>query len=170
MGSEYLFEGLIPERIGIAIGAIAQCWGALAHAVIYANMRKQFDKMILLFQGVGFLLTDLWARTTNITLGLLKFAESYDEKMEKFGGDIPRNINQAMVASASQFKYHCTSLAKDVCYECANVMGGAGLCDNTLMHDYLNMSRIQEIVGGSRQIQSYIMSMALRQIYKMSVM
>jgi alkylation response protein AidB-like acyl-CoA dehydrogenase len=47
-------------------------------------------------------------------------------------------------------------------------MGGAGLCDNTLMHDYLNISRIQEIVGGSRQIQQYIMSMALRQLYKMS--
>ncbi|MHA1488671.1 MAG: acyl-CoA dehydrogenase family protein [Promethearchaeota archaeon] len=169
-GREHLFEGLIPERIGIAIGAIAQCWGALSHAVIYANMRKQFDKMILLFQGVGFLLTDLWARTTNLTLGLLKFAESYDEKMEKFGGVLPRNINQAMVASASQLKYHCTSIAKDVCYECANVMGGAGLCDNTLTHDYMNMSRIQEIVGGSRQIQQYIMSMALRQIYKMSVM
>jgi alkylation response protein AidB-like acyl-CoA dehydrogenase len=170
-GREHLFEGLVPERIGIACGAIAQCWGALEFAVIYANLRKQFDQEILKFQGVGFLLTDLWARTTNVTLGLLKFAESYDEKVEKFGGEdkIPRNIKQAMVASASQFKYHTTSLAKDVCYECANVMGGAGLSDNTLTHDYLNISRIQEIVGGSRQIQQYIMSMALRTLFKMSV-
>ena len=30
------------------------------------------------------------------------------------------------------------------------------------------MTVIQEIVGGSRQIQQYILSMALRQIYKMS--
>jgi alkylation response protein AidB-like acyl-CoA dehydrogenase len=66
-------------------------------------------------------------------------------------------------------KYQATMLSKEVCYECANVMGGAGLCDNTLMHDYLNISRIQEIVGGSRQIQQYIMSMALRTLYKMSV-
>jgi len=48
-------------------------------------------------------------------------------------------------------------------------MGGAGLCDNTLMHDLLNISRIQEIVGGSRQIQQYIMSLSLRTLYKMSV-
>jgi len=47
-------------------------------------------------------------------------------------------------------------------------MGGAGLCDNTLMQDLVNMSRIAEIVGGSRQIQNYVMSMALRQLYKMS--
>ena len=47
-------------------------------------------------------------------------------------------------------------------------MGGAGLSDNTLMQDLLNISRIQEIVGGSRQIQLYILSMAMRQLYKMT--
>jgi isovaleryl-CoA dehydrogenase len=166
-GREHLFEGLVPERIGIACGSISQCWGALSHATIYANMRKQFDQEILKFQGVGFLLTDLWARATNITLGLLKFCEAYDEKMEKFEGKIPGNISRAMVASASQFKYHCTLLSKEICYEAANLMGGAGLSDNTMMQDYVNISRIQEILGGSRQIQQYIMSMALRQLFKM---
>jgi len=166
-GREHLFEGLIPERIGIAYGAISQCWGAVSHAAIYANMRKQFNQEVLKFQGVGFLLTDLWAKTTNLTLGLLKFCEEYDKKMEKFEHNIPANISRAMVASASQLKYHCTNLSKEVCYEAANLMGGAGLSDNTLMHDYVNISRIQEIVGGSRQIQQYIMSMALRQLFKM---
>jgi len=74
-----------------------------------------------------------------------------------------------MVASASQLKYHAAKMSRKVCYECANLMGGAGLCDNTLMHDYLNISRIQEIVGGSRQIQQYIMSLSLRTLFKMSV-
>ena len=73
-----------------------------------------------------------------------------------------------MVASASQFKYQATNLAAEVCYEAANLMGGAGLSDNTLMHDLVNISRIQVIVGGSRQIQQYVMSMALRQVYKMA--
>ncbi|MFX1538686.1 MAG: acyl-CoA dehydrogenase family protein [Promethearchaeota archaeon] len=168
-GREHLFEGLVPERISIAIMGISECWGALAHAIIYANIRKQFNQEILKFQGVGFLLADLWARTTNLTLGLLKFCEAFDEKYEKFGGEIPKNISQAMVASASQFKYQCSKLSKKVCYESANNMGGAGLCDNTLMHDYMNISRIQEIVGGSRQIQQYIMSLSLRTLFKMSV-
>jgi alkylation response protein AidB-like acyl-CoA dehydrogenase len=167
-GREHLFEGLVPERIGIAIDCIAQSWNAVAHAAIYANNRQQFNQMILKFQGVGFLLTDLWARLTNVTLGLLMFCKNYDSKMEKFGGKLPRNISQALVASASQFKYHAAKLAKEICYEAANLMGGAGLCDNTLMQDLLSMSRIAEIVGGSRQIQQYIMSMAMRQLYKMS--
>jgi butyryl-CoA dehydrogenase len=166
-GREHLFEGLVPERIGIAAMGVAECWGALSFAAIYANMRKQFDQEILKFQGVGFLLSELWAKTTNLTWGIMKFVESYDEKMEKFGGKLPANISQALVASASQFKFHCTALTREVSYECANLMGGAGLCDNTLMHDYLSISRIQEIVGGSRQIQQYIMSMALRQLFKM---
>ncbi|MFX0056854.1 MAG: acyl-CoA dehydrogenase family protein [Candidatus Hodarchaeota archaeon] len=167
-GREHLFEGLVPERIGIALDSTSQCWNAIAHAAIYANNRKQFDQEILKFQGVGFLLTDLWARLTNVTLGLLRFCEAYDEKIEKFGGELPKNISQAMVASASMFKYHCTALSKEICYEAANLMGGAGLSDNTLMHDLLNISRIQEIVGGSRQIQQYIMSMAMRTLYKMT--
>jgi alkylation response protein AidB-like acyl-CoA dehydrogenase len=167
-GREHLFEGLVPERIGIALDANSQCWNALAHASIYVNNRKQFDQEILKFQGVGFTLTDMWARLTNVTLGLLRFCEKYDLLVEKFGGEIPKNISQAMVASASQFKYHNTALSKEICYECANLMGGAGLCDNTLMHDLVNISRIQEIVGGSRQIQLYILSMAMRTLYKMS--
>lgn len=167
-GREHLFEGLVPERIGIALDAISQAWNSLAHASIYSNLRKQFDQEILKFQGVGFTLTDMWARVMNVTQGLLRFCEKYDEIEEKFGGEIPKNISQAMVAAASQFKYHTTALSMEVCYECANLMGGAGLSDNTLMHDLVNISRIQEIVGGSRQIQLYILSMAMRQLYKMS--
>jgi len=167
-GREHLFEGLVPERIGIALDATSQCWNAIAHAAIYVNNRKQFNQMILKFQGVGFLLTDLWARLSNVTQGLLRFCEQYDAKVEHFGGELPKNLAQAMVAGASQYKYHTCALSREICYEAANLMGGAGLCDNTLMHDLLNISRIQEIVGGSRQIQQYILSMALRQIYKMS--
>ena len=167
-GREHMFEGLVPERIGISLDALSQSWNALAHCSIYSNNRKQFDQEILKFQGVGFKLTDMWARVMNVTQGLLRFCEKYDDIEEKFRGEIPRNISQAMVASASQFKYHTTALSKEVCYECANLMGGAGLSDNTLMHDLLNISRIQEIVGGSRQIQLYILSMAMRQLYKMS--
>ena len=167
-GREHLFEGWVPERIGIALDAISQCWNAMAHASIYVNNRKQFDQEILKFQGVGFTLTEMWARLTNVSQGLLRFVEKYDEKIEKFGGELPKNVSQAMVASASQFKYHVTSLSKELCYECANLMGGAGLSDNTLMHDLVNISKIQEVVGGTRQIQNYVLSMAMRTLYKMT--
>ncbi|MFX1479459.1 MAG: acyl-CoA dehydrogenase family protein [Promethearchaeota archaeon] len=165
-GREHLFEGLIPERIAIAVRCASSCWGALAHAIIYANMRRQFDKEILLFQGVGFTLADLWAKTTALTHGVLKFAETYDEKNEKYKGKLPEPIAQSMVSSASQYKYNSANLAKTVCFEAANLMGGAGVCDNTLMQDYISVSRILEVVGGTKQVQQLIMSRGLRRLFK----
>ncbi len=169
MGRVHLFEGLVPERLGIAVIACAQCWGALANAILYANMRRQFDQPVLLFQGVGFLLGELWSRCTNLTLALLCFAREYDRKFEKFEGKIPKGINEVMVASASQLKWQATTLSEHTCYQCANAMGGAGVCDNTLMHDLLGISRIQEVIGGTSQIQLYVISRAMRQLFKMSM-
>ncbi|MHA1274101.1 MAG: acyl-CoA dehydrogenase family protein [Promethearchaeota archaeon] len=166
-GRDHLFEGLVPERIMIATQNICECWCAISHVAIYVNMRQQFNQPVIRFQGVGFLLAELLARTQTLTYGLLKFCEDYDEKIKKYGGELPSNIARALVAGASQFKFTCASLTKKVCYEAANLMGGAGLSDNTLMHDLLNISRIQEIVGGSRQIQLYIISNALSSIFKM---
>ncbi|MFX1338820.1 MAG: acyl-CoA dehydrogenase family protein [Promethearchaeota archaeon] len=167
-GRDHLFEGLVVERIMIATQNICEAWNSIVHAGIYSNMRKQFNQPILQFQGVGMLLAELFARTQTLTYGLLKFCEDYDKLTENYGGEhsIPPNISRSLVAIASQFKYACADLSKNVCYEAGNLMGGAGLCDNTLMHDLINISRIQEIVGGSRQIQLYIIMNALSSIFK----
>ena len=166
LGREHLFEGLNLERLGAVGLYIAEAWNAIAHATIYVNMRKQFNQEILKFQGVGFTLADLWAKTMNLTLAYLHIAQIIDEKIEQFGS-LPKNFNLSLVATASQLKYQGAKLSERVCYGCANLMGGAGVCDNTLMHDLLGISRIQEIGAGTRQIQSYIMSLALRQLFKM---
>jgi len=165
-GRSHLFEGLNLERLGIVCLNIAEAWNAITHAVIYANMRKQFNKEILKYQGVGFPLTDLWAQTTNMTLSILNICQIIDDKMEKLG-TLPKEFNLALAATASQLKFLSTQLSERVVYECANLMGGAGVCDNTIMHDLLGISRIQEIGGGTRQIQQYIMSYALRQLFKL---
>jgi alkylation response protein AidB-like acyl-CoA dehydrogenase len=47
-------------------------------------------------------------------------------------------------------------------------MGGAGVCDNTLMPDLMGVSRVQEIVGGTRQIQQYIMTGAIQSLFEMN--
>jgi alkylation response protein AidB-like acyl-CoA dehydrogenase len=167
-GREHLFEGLVVERIMIATQNLCEAWNSITHAAIYSNMRKQFDQPIIQFQGVGMLLAELFARTQTLTYGLLKFCEDYDELTMIHGGEhsIPSNISRSLVAIASQFKFVCADLSKNICYEAGNLMGGAGLCDNTLMHDLINISRIQEIVGGSRQIQLYIISNALSSIFQ----
>ncbi|MFO8020359.1 MAG: acyl-CoA dehydrogenase [Promethearchaeia archaeon] len=166
-GKELLFEGLNLERLGIVILNLAEAWNALTHANIYVNMRKQFDQEILKFQGVGFTLAEMWSRVMTVTLATLHLCEIVDKKLEKFDGAPPKKVNLALGVTASQLKYQSSKLTERTCYECANLMGGAGVCDNTLMEDLLGISRIQEIGGGTRQIQQYIMSLALRQLFKM---
>ncbi len=165
-GRSHLFEGLNLERLGIVCLNLAEAWNAVTHAVIYTNMRKQFDKEILKYQGVGFPLSDLWAQTMNMTLACLKICQTIDDKMEQLG-TLPKEFNLALAATASQMKFLSTKLCERVVYESANLMGGAGVCDNTLMYDLLGITRIQEIGGGTRQVQQYIMSLTLRQLFKL---
>ncbi|MFX1376573.1 MAG: acyl-CoA dehydrogenase family protein [Promethearchaeota archaeon] len=165
-GREHLFEGLNLERLGIVLLNVSEAWNAISHATIYANMRKQFDQEILKYQGVGFPLADMWAKTMSLTLAALHICQIIDEKMEQFG-TLPQNFNLALVATASQLKSQSAKLTERVCFGCADLMGGAGLCDNTLMSDLLGISRIHQVGGGTSQIQKYIMSMALRQLFKL---
>lgn len=165
-GREHLFEGLNLERLGIVLINISEAWNAISHAVIYANMRKQFDQEILKYQGVGFPLADMWAKTMNLTLAALHICQLIDEKIEQFG-TLPQNFNLTLVVTYSQLKSQSAKLTERVCYGCADLMAGAGLCDNTLMSDLLGISRIHQVGGGTSQIQKYIMSLALRQIFKL---
>ncbi|MFX1357436.1 MAG: acyl-CoA dehydrogenase family protein [Promethearchaeota archaeon] len=164
-GRSHLFEGLNLERLGIVCLNVAESWNAITHAFIYANMRKQFDQVILKYQGVGFPLADLWAETMSLTLATLNITKMIDAKMREHG-TLPKEFNLALGATAAQLKSVSAKLCERVAYECANLMGGAGVCDNTLMQDLLGITRIQEIGGGTRQVQQYIMSYALRQLFK----
>ena len=164
-GRSHLFEGLNLERLGIVCLNVAEAWNAITHAFIYVNMRKQFDQVILKYQGVGFPLADLWAETMSLTLAILNVTQMVDNKMKE-KGTLPKEFNLALGTTAAQLKSVSAKLCERVTYECANLMGGAGVCDNTLMQDLLGITRIQEIGGGTRQVQQYIMSYALRQLFK----
>ncbi len=167
LGREYLFEGLNLERLGGCILYVSQAWNAVTHATIYCSMRKQFNQKTIKFQGVGFPLSGLWAKTMNLTLALLYICGKVDQKIKENKGVLPKAFNLSLGAYVSQLKYDCAQLTERVCYEAANLMGGAGVCDNTLMQDLLGISRIQEIGAGTRQIQQYIMSYALYKLFKM---
>lgn len=162
-----LFEGLAVERIGIAISAVCQCWSSLMHATIYSNLRKQFGQEVGRFQGVGFLLAEYYAKVSTITFATLAFARGYDEAVKKHKGHLPDILTQQYVMAASQMKYQATHLSERCCYEMCNIMGGSGLNDNTLMDDLMGLSRIQEIIGGSRQIQLHIMMGAIRKMWRL---
>jgi alkylation response protein AidB-like acyl-CoA dehydrogenase len=129
-------------------------------------MRKQFDKEIIKYQGVGFPLADMWAQTMSLTLATLHVCQIIDEKKKELD-ILPHDFNLSLVTTASQLKSQTAKLTERVCFGCADLMGGAGLCDNTLMRDLLGISRTWQIGGGTSQIQNHIMSSALRRLFKL---
>ncbi|MFX0102532.1 MAG: acyl-CoA dehydrogenase family protein [Candidatus Hodarchaeota archaeon] len=166
-GREYQFEGLVPERIGIAALNCAELWTGFSIAAIYCNLRKQMGQEIIKHQGVGFTLTEWWSKLNVLTMAILSSARAYDENCDEHGKLRP-DLEAAYAVGASQLKYYSASLVERGIYELANVMGGGGVNDNTLMKELLGISRIQEIVGGTRQIQQYVMGGFLRKLWKMS--
>jgi alkylation response protein AidB-like acyl-CoA dehydrogenase len=171
-GYEILFEGLVPERIGIAAECVGNMWGAFSLASVYSTLRKQFGTppgttKIIRHQAVGMsVLAKYHARLTIATMGLLKLAETYDAKKEELEG-IPATMNP-LVATASHMKEYCAWLNHEMTYELMHSMGGTGVTDQTKMPLYQGLSEISEVVGGTRNVQLLIGSRTINTMVKMS--
>ena len=165
-GYHILFEGLVPERIGIAATNVGQMWGAFALASLYSTVREQFTSKILLHQAVGMsVLAKYHSRLTSITMALLKLAETYDAKREELEGISP--FMNPFVAMASQLKEQAAFLVHDLTYECMHAMGGTGVTDQTKMPLIQGVSEIAEVVGGTRNVQLLIGSRTINTMVKM---
>ncbi|MHA1214266.1 MAG: acyl-CoA dehydrogenase family protein [Candidatus Hodarchaeales archaeon] len=165
-GYEILFEGLVPERIGIAALNVGQMWGAWSLASLYSTVRKQFGQKILRHQAVGMsVLAKYHSRLVDVTMSILKLAETYDAKKEELAG-IPATMNP-LVAMASQLKEYTSLLYHELAYECMHAMGGTGVTDQTKMPQYQGVSEIAEVVGGTRNVQLLIGSRTINTMIKM---
>ncbi|MBY9005537.1 MAG: acyl-CoA dehydrogenase [Candidatus Lokiarchaeota archaeon] len=164
-GYKRLFEGLVPERLVISANGLGVCWGALIYGMIYTNYRRQFGKDIIKFEGVGFGLADLLSKVTAATALALQVGTIYDEKI-LFAEKPNKEVSKWTAGVVSQAKYHIARLSHEVCYEVQQQMGGISLTDNTPLDRYSNVSKIEEVIGGARNIQLLIIQNALSKIKK----
>jgi len=164
-GYNYLFDGLIPERISIVGSTIGICWNGLIHGLIYSNLRKQFNKDIIGYQGVGFPLADLLTKVTAATMMAFQIASIYDDKI-LFAEKPSKEIEKWMASLSSQIKYYGCKLSHEVTYEVQNHMGGISLTDNTLLDEALDASKVEEVIGGTRNVQLLIVKNSIRRMFK----
>ncbi len=160
-GYTRLFEGLVPERLGIIGSGVGICWAGLIYGILYSNLRKQFGQQIMKFQGVGFSLADLLSQTTAATALAFSAASIYDEKVlfaEKKSGAAEKWV----AGVSSQGKYLISKLTHDVCYTVQQQMGGISVTDNTPIDELTDTSKIEEVIGGARNIQLFIIQNQLR--------
>jgi alkylation response protein AidB-like acyl-CoA dehydrogenase len=152
LGYKRLFEGLVPERLSIMGSGVGICWAGLIYGIIYTNLRKQFGKPVIRYQGVGYGLADLLTKTNAATALALQAASVYDERI--LFAEKPSKEAEKWVASiSSQGKYYLAKLTHEVCYEVQQHMGGVSVTDNTPVDELCDISKIEEVIGGARNIQ-----------------
>ena len=160
-GYHNLFDGLVPERLGIMGSGTGICWGALINGIIYANLRRQFGQPIIKFQGAGFSLADLLSQTMAATALALQAATIYDEKI-LFAEKKSAEAEKWCAGVSSQGKYILAKLTHTVCYEVQQACGGITVTDNTPIDEFMDTSKIEEVIGGARNIQLFIIQNQLR--------
>jgi len=163
-GYTNLFRGLVAERNTIIGSSLGISWLSAITGLVYTNLRKQFNKRLLEFQAVSFpiaeMLVDLMAATD---LGF-SAANEY-QKIARY----PENVE--MIKYNASFsagtKYLASNLAHRISYEMQQLCGGAGYTDNLRIDKALEISKIQEIIGGSRNIQLLLVTQAMKSILRL---
>ncbi|MHA1148918.1 MAG: acyl-CoA dehydrogenase family protein [Promethearchaeota archaeon] len=159
-GYRNLFSGLVAERDAIIGSSLGIGWLTAITALIYTNLRTQFGRPIYDFQSVSFPITQLFTELMAATELGFKSATEYaktlkydDQKFIKYNA-----------AFSSGTKFLASNLAHKISYETQQLCGGIAFTDNVRIDKALEVSKVQEIIGGARNIQLYLVSRAIKDI------
>jgi len=166
LGYVRLFEGLVPERLSIMGSGIGICWSGLINGIIYTNLRQQFGKPVIRYQGVGYGLADLLSKATAATSLALQAATVYDDKI-LFAEKSSKEAEKWVASISSQGKYYVSKLTHDICYEVQQHMGGVSVTDNTPVDELMDVSKIEEVIGGARNIQLLLIQSQIRRFMRL---
>ena len=166
LGYVRLFEGLVPERLGIMGSGIGICWSGLIYGILYTNLRKQFGKPVIRYQGVGYGLADLLTKSTAATSLALQAATIYDEKI-LFADKPSKEAEKWASGISSQGKYYAAKLTHEICYEVQQLMGGISVTDNTPVDELADVSKIEEVIGGARNIQLLLIQSQIQRFMRL---
>ncbi|MHA1821003.1 MAG: acyl-CoA dehydrogenase family protein [Promethearchaeota archaeon] len=164
-GYNNLFEGLVPERISITGSGMGICWGNLIRSMLYCEQRIQFGKPISKYQGVSFVNADLFAKLMAGTSLALTTAEFYDKNILQKENP-SKEAEKTAAAQAAQAKYFLAKLSHEISYEVQNAMGGLALTDNLDVDRTFNVSKVQEVIGGTRNIMLLLISGGMKKQVK----
>ncbi len=161
-GYRNLFEGLVAERGAIIGSSLGISWLVAVSALIYTNLREQFGKPIYKFQGVSLPLTKLFVKLMAATELGFKSVSMYDKFFNDEKYYKRKDIIKFNAAFTSGTKYYTSNLAYQICYESQQLVGGVGYTDNLPIDRALEVAKVQEIIGGSRNIQLDIVSRSIK--------
>ena len=139
-GYKIAIETLNEGRIGIGAQMAGLAAGALAHALAYAQQRKQFGKMISEFQGVQFDLAEMAVDVEAARLMVYNAARL-------------RDAGAPFVTEAAMCKFFASQVAERVASRAVEVLGGVGFTKDYPVEKLYRDAKIGRIYEGTSNMQ-----------------
>jgi alkylation response protein AidB-like acyl-CoA dehydrogenase len=137
------------SRPGIGAQALGIAQGALDLALGYAKERRQFDRPIIDFQAVGFMLADMDMKI-RAARHLVYEAHAMADR------DDPELTRVAAIA-----KCFASDVAMEVTTDAVQVLGGYGYIKDFPAERYMRDAKITQLYEGTNQIQRLVISRQL---------
>ena len=139
-GYKVAIETLNEGRIGIAAQMLGLAEGSLAHALAYAQHRRQFGKPIFGFQAVQMRLAECASKVEAARLLTYNAARLKD-------------AGQPFIKEAAMAKYFTSQVAEYVASEGLEIFGGYGFTKDYPAEKYFRDSKIGKIYEGTTFMQ-----------------
>lgn len=132
-------------RITIAAIAIGLARAAFEYASKYAAERTQFGQPIKEFQGIGFMLADMYTQLEAARLLVYKAAFLKDS-------------GKPFSKEASAAKLFATDTCMKITTDAVQILGGNGYSKEYPVERYMREAKVLQIVEGTNQIQRLVIS------------
>lgn len=147
-GWSQMMRLLNTERLLLSACALGIGQGAFAYALNYSKEREQFGQPIGRFQVIQHMLVEM-ATELEAARQLAYYAAWRDTQ------------NMEAVKETSMSKYYCAEVAKKVCLQGVQILGGYGYAMEYDAQRYLRDVLVLPIGGGTTQIQKNIIGAQL---------
>jgi len=141
MGFIVAMKTLDQSRPGVAAQALGIAQGALDAALEYARQRKQFDRPIISFQGLQWMLADMATRVEAVRALVYSVARAID------GGE------KRIAKESAICKLFASDTAMSVTTDAVQILGGYGYMKEYPVEKMMRDAKITQIYEGTNQIQ-----------------
>ena len=132
-------------RIGIASQALGIAQGALDKAIQYMKERVQFGKTLDKFQGLQWMVADMYTKIDAARLLVRRAAFNHD-------------VGLPFTKEAAMAKLFASETAMDVTTKCVQIYGGYGYIREYPMERMMLDAKITEIYEGTSQVQRMVIA------------
>lgn len=149
-GFNFLLKCFDYTRLSTAAQALGIAQGAYDIAFQYSQERRQFNQPIFEFQGIQFMLADMFTEIASARAMLYQIAKSIDEGQKDFA------------LEASMAKYYCSELAGRITNNAVQILGGHGYVIENHVERMMRDAKITQIYDGTSQIQKMVMAKQIK--------